>query len=56
MPPAPDVAARDGLRLYAPAAAMVKVPEAFFTRYPIESQVALAGIRDASEVLRRLHA
>ena len=33
---------------------MIKVPEAFFNRYPIKSQVALAGISDASEVLRRL--
>jgi fido (protein-threonine AMPylation protein) len=54
MPPSSDLTMRDGLRLYAAAAALVKVPEAFFTRYPIESQVALAGIRDASEVLRRL--
>ena len=44
MPPASDVTVRDGLRLYSPAAALVKVPEAFFTRYPIESQVALASI------------
>jgi fido (protein-threonine AMPylation protein) len=54
MPPASDLTVRGGLRLYAPAAALVKVPEAFFARHPIESQVALAGIRDASEVLRRL--
>ena len=54
MPPASDLTVRDGLRLYAPAAALIKVPEAFFTRHPIESQVALASITDASEVLRRL--
>ena len=43
-----------GLRLYAPSAALIKVPEAFFNRFPTESQVVLAGIGDASEVLRRL--
>ncbi len=54
MPPAADVVMRDGLRLFSPAAALVKVPEGFFTRYPIEAQVALASVSDASEVLRRL--
>lgn len=54
MPSATDMVVRDGLRLFSPAAALVKVPEAFFSRHPVESQVALAGIRDASEVLRRL--
>jgi len=54
MPPPQHIAVRDGLRLYAPPAALLKVREAFFTRYPIETQVALAGIRDASEILRRL--
>jgi fido (protein-threonine AMPylation protein) len=54
VPPATDVVVRDRLRLYSPAASLIKVPEAFFNRYPIESQVALAGISDASAVLRRL--
>jgi hypothetical protein len=53
-PPPADVTVRDGLRLFSPAAALVKISEAFFTRYPIETQVVLASIRDASEVLRRL--
>ena len=39
MPPASDLTVRNGLRLYSPAAALVKVPEAFFTRHPIELQV-----------------
>ncbi|MHB1527991.1 MAG: Fic family protein [Acidiferrobacteraceae bacterium] len=52
--PAADVTVHDRLRLYSPVAALVKVPETFFSRYPIESQVALARIADASEVLRRL--
>jgi fido (protein-threonine AMPylation protein) len=54
MPPPADVTMRDGLRLFAPAAALVKVPEAFFARYPIESQIALTGLKDATDVLRRL--
>lgn len=53
-PPAAEVIVRDGLRLFSSAAALVKVPEAFFVRYPIESQVALANVPDASDVLRRL--
>src|ERR1017187_2067031 len=51
MPPAADMSVKDGLRLFSPAAALVKAPEAFFTRSPIETQVVLTGIRDASDVL-----
>lgn len=54
MPTPADLAVRDGLRLYSQAAALVKVPEAFFARYPIEAQVVLASLPDASDVLRRL--
>jgi fido (protein-threonine AMPylation protein) len=54
MPPAADVTVRDGLRLFSPAAALVRVPEGFFERRPVETQVALTSIRDASEVLGRL--
>lgn len=54
MPPTADVSVTDGLRLFSPAAAVAKVPKAFFTRNPIETQVVLAGIRDASDVLRLL--
>jgi fido (protein-threonine AMPylation protein) len=54
MPPRADVSIQDGLRVYMPAAALVKTPEPFFTRHPIEARVALAGIRDASDMLRLL--
>jgi hypothetical protein len=54
MPPAANVSVKDGLRLFSPAAALVKAPEAFFTRNPIETQVVLAGIRDASDGLHHL--
>ncbi len=54
MPPKTDMVQRDGLRLFIPEAALIKVPEEFFKRYPVEAQVVLAGIRDASDILRRL--
>lgn len=54
MPPAADVTVKDGLRLFSPATTLVKVPASFFARNPIETQVVLAGIRDASDVLRLL--
>jgi fido (protein-threonine AMPylation protein) len=54
MPPATDLVEREGLRLFSPAAALVRVPETFFARCPIETQVVLAGIRDSSDVLTRL--
>lgn len=54
MPPAADLIERNGLRLFRPEAALIKVPEAFFSRHPVESQVVLSTIRDASDVLGRL--
>ncbi len=54
MPPPGDIAQRDGLRLFVPAAATIRAPEAFFSANPIEMQVVLASFPDASELLRRL--
>ena len=54
MPPAADLTVRDGLRMFMPAAAVIRVPEAFFASNPIEAQVVLASLRDDSELLRRL--
>ncbi len=54
MPPSADIVQRDGLRVFAPAAAMIRVPETFFAANPIETQVVLASFRDASGLLRRL--
>ena len=54
MPPEADLCEKDGLRLFKPEAALVKVSEGFFARNPVEAQVVLAGIRDASDLLRRL--
>ena len=54
LPLAPDLTTRDGLRLFAPIPALMKVSETFFNRNPIEIRLVLANIRDASELLRRL--
>ncbi len=54
MPPAADLTVRDGLRLFAPAAAMIRVPESFFLANPIETRVVLASLRGPSELLQRL--
>jgi len=51
---AEDLVVKDGLRIYSPAASLVRVAESFLTRNPIETQVVLASIADASEVLRLL--
>jgi hypothetical protein len=45
---------RDGLRLLTPAAALVRVPPSFFQHHPVEAQVALAGVRDPSDLLTQL--
>ena len=54
MPAAADLVMHDGLRLFSPAAALVKVSAAFFSRNAIETQVVLAGLADVSDVLRLL--
>ncbi len=54
MPPDADLTERDGLRLFMPEAALVRVPEAFFVRHPVEAQVVLSSVRDAADVLGRL--
>ena len=54
MPPAADIVQRDGLKVFAPAAAMIRLPETFFAANPIETKVVLGSFHDASELLRRL--
>jgi len=53
-PASEDLIVRDGLRLFALEAALVKVPEAFYAAKPIEARVALAAVREPSGLLRRL--
>jgi Fic/DOC family protein/uncharacterized protein DUF1488 len=54
MPAAGDLVVRDSLRLFSPAASLVRVAESFFARNPLETQVVLASLADASDVLRLL--
>ena len=54
MPATPDLDVRDGLRFFSPAAALVRVAESFFRRNPVETQVVLASLADASGLLRML--
>ena len=54
MPDATALTERNGLRLFSPPATLVRMPESSFGRQPIETQVVLAGLRDASDVLRFL--
>jgi hypothetical protein len=54
MPASADLVMRDGLRLFSPAAAIVRVSESFLSRSPVETQVVLASFGDASDVLRLL--
>jgi len=54
MPAKTDLVSHDGLRLFSPAAAIVRVPESFFTRNPVETQIVLSRVKDASEVLAQL--
>jgi fido (protein-threonine AMPylation protein) len=50
-PNAADLFVKDGLRLFKPAAALVRISEDFMRRRPAEIHVLLAGIKDASEIL-----
>jgi len=54
MPATAALTVRDGLRLFLPAAALVRVPESFFQLYPLETQVVMASLADASDLLRLL--
>src|SRR5207245_4941803 len=54
MPPGAALMVRDGLRLFTPAASLVRVPESFFQLYPLEAQVVMASLADASDLLRLL--
>ena len=47
-------ARQDGLRMFSLPAALVSVPPGFYTQHPTDAHVALAMIRDASEVLEPL--
>ena len=54
MPAPVDLVERDKLRLFSPAAALVRVTEPFLSRNPVEAQVVLEHLDDASDLLRLL--
>jgi hypothetical protein len=54
MPSAADLVESEGLRLFSPAAALVRGAESFFARNPVETQVVLAHLGDTSDLLRLL--
>lgn len=54
MPQSEKLAMREGLRLFTPVASLVEVTESFFRRNPVETQVVLASLPDASDLLRLL--
>ncbi len=54
MPLPGDLLEKDGLRLFTPAAALVRIPESFYRRHLVEAQLVLKQIRDSSEILGRL--
>jgi hypothetical protein len=51
MPRPSDLMMKNGLRLFTPAAALVRVSEDFMRRSPAEVHVVLAGVKDSSEIL-----
>jgi fido (protein-threonine AMPylation protein) len=53
-PPATALVVRDNLRLFSPSAALTRVSEAFFSRYPVEAQIILTGVKDPADVLQYL--
>lgn len=53
-PPAEALARVGAVRVLTIPRALADVPESFFTSYPVEAQVALAQIRDASDLNRIL--
>lgn len=54
IPDAAFLTEKNGLRPFSPAAALVRIPESFFDRRPVEAQVVLASLRDAADLLRLL--
>lgn len=54
LPPAHELEIKDGLRLYRVPAALTRVTEDFFVRYPIETQVIASAIQEPSQLLGRL--
>ena len=54
MPTEDDLKEHFGIRVLSPTAAITRIPEVFYTRYPVEAHTVLSSIPDVSDVLRRL--
>ncbi len=54
MPSNKDIIEKDGLRIYAAQAGLLKVSEGFYQRYPVEAQTILSAVSDAGDLQRRL--
>jgi Fic/DOC family len=54
MPPPSELTMRNGLRLFTPEAALVRVTESFIAGNPLEIRVVLASLRDTADLLRHL--
>jgi hypothetical protein len=54
MPLTNDLVIRDGLRLFSPAASLVRVAESFIAKNPVETQVVLTHLGDVFDLLRLL--
>ena len=54
LPDPGDVVDLEGMRAFSLSAALVACPERFFDRRPVDVRTALALVRDASDLLRRL--
>jgi hypothetical protein len=53
-PPEKDIVLRDGLRVFSIEAALVKAPEAFYARSPVEAHTCLAAVPSPSALIERL--
>ena len=54
LPDDSEVIAKEGLRLFTPEAALLRVPAAFYRRYPVEAQTVLVNAKQISWLLQRL--
>ena len=53
-PQAREIDEADGIRIYTIPAALTRVQESFYQRFPLEARVVLSQISDASDLLRHL--
>lgn len=54
LPKESEIVEREGLRLFSVPASLIAVSEGFFRRHPTDTRVAMATVKDASDVLALL--